>query len=247
LAVGRSVPSRDGGDDRVVSRFAAAAYVSCCTTGTDRFCRSRCVLRSVCCVLPRPAFCADRANAVPASPELELAVNLYDTRDKIRRFRPNRFCIVAENRWRVRPDDGFPLDQELWRRPPQSEAMTVGPDAEILTMGAQVQRLSSPGTDDRFLGLLRGVSFATAPPREAVDHLRRLVGKALGVLGYAAAANSLAVPASPALQRQLRQEATDCGMSLAEWAVIKLESGPPRSPASPWAYMPITDRWRTRC
>lgn len=110
-----------------------------------------------------------------------------------------------------------------------------------------VERLSNPRTDDSFHGLPRGLAVAAAPPREAVDHLRRLVGKALGVLGHAAQGESLTVPASPALQGQLRREAADRGMSLADWSVIKLESGAPGSPASPSAYMPVVDRWRTRC
>jgi hypothetical protein len=110
-----------------------------------------------------------------------------------------------------------------------------------------VERLSNPRTDDSFHGLPRGLAVATAPPREAVDHLRRLVGKALGVLGHAAPADLLTVPVSPALQGQLRGEAADRGMSLADWAGIKLESGAPRSPASPSVLMPVVDRWRTRC
>jgi hypothetical protein len=109
-----------------------------------------------------------------------------------------------------------------------------------------VERLNSSGRHDSFHGLPRGLSVATAPPREAVGRVRRLVGKALGVLGHAAPADPLLV-ASPALRGQLRREAADRGMSLAEWAVMKLESGPLRSPASPSAYMPVADRWRTRC
>ena len=109
-----------------------------------------------------------------------------------------------------------------------------------------VDRLNSSGRHDSFHGLPRGLSVATAPPREAVGRVRRVVGKALGVLGHAAPADPLLV-ASPALRGQLRREAADRGMSLAEWAVMKLESGPLRSPASPSAYMPVADRWRTRC
>ena len=109
-----------------------------------------------------------------------------------------------------------------------------------------VDRLNSSGRHDSFQGLPRGLSVATAPPREAVGRVRRLVGKALGVLGHAAPADPLLV-ASPALRGQLRREAADRGMSLAEWAVMKLESGPLRNPASPSAYMPVADRWRTRC
>ena len=48
------------------------------------------------------------------------------------------------------------------------------------------------------------------------------------MLGHAAPADSLTVLASPALQQQLRREAADRGMSLAEWAVTKLEAGPPQ-------------------
>ena len=110
-----------------------------------------------------------------------------------------------------------------------------------------VERFNRFGTDEGFPGLPRGLSVATAPPREAVDRLRRFVGKVLGVLGHAAPADPLLVPASPALRGQLRREAADRGMSVAEWAVMKLESGPLRSPASPSAYMPVVDRWRTRC
>jgi hypothetical protein len=110
-----------------------------------------------------------------------------------------------------------------------------------------VERHDSTGTDDSLHGLPRGLSVVTAPPREAVDRVRRLVGKALGVLGHAETADPLLVPASPALKGQLRREAADRGMSLAEWAVMKLESGPLPSPASPTAYMPVVDRWRTRC
>lgn len=109
-----------------------------------------------------------------------------------------------------------------------------------------VERLNSSGRHDSFHGLPRGLSVATAPPREAVGRVRRLVGKALGVLGHAASADPLLV-ASSALRGQLRREAADRGMSLAEWAVMKLESGPLRSPASPSASMPVADRWRTRC
>jgi hypothetical protein len=109
-----------------------------------------------------------------------------------------------------------------------------------------VDRLNSSGRHDSFPGLPRGLSVATAPPREAVDRVKRLVGKALGVLGHAAPIDPLLV-ASPALRGQLRREAADRGMSLPEWAVMKLESGPLRSPASPSAYMPVADRWRTRC
>jgi hypothetical protein len=109
-----------------------------------------------------------------------------------------------------------------------------------------VDRLNSSGRHDSFHGLPRGLSVATAPPREAVDRVKRLVGKALGVLGHAASADPLLV-ASPALRAQLRREAADRGVSLAEWAVMKLESGPLRSPASASAYMPVADRWRTRC
>jgi hypothetical protein len=109
-----------------------------------------------------------------------------------------------------------------------------------------VERLNSSGRHDSFHGLPRGLSVATAPPREAVGRVRRLVGKALGVLGHAASTDPLLV-ASPALRGQLRREAADRGMSLAEWAVMKLESGPLRSRASPSAYMPLADRWRTRC
>jgi hypothetical protein len=110
-----------------------------------------------------------------------------------------------------------------------------------------VERLNSSGEDDGFRGLPRGLSVATATPREALDRVRNLVEKALGALGHAAPADPLLVPASPALKEQLRREAADRGMSLAEWAVMKLESGPLRSPASPSAYMPVVDRWRTRC
>jgi hypothetical protein len=110
-----------------------------------------------------------------------------------------------------------------------------------------VERFNSFGTDDSFHGLARGWSVTTGPPREAVDRLRRSVGKVIGVLGHAAPADPLRVPASPALRRQLRREAADRGMSLAEYAVMKLESGPLRRPASPSAYMPVVDRWRTRC
>lgn len=110
-----------------------------------------------------------------------------------------------------------------------------------------VERLHSSGTNDGFHGLSRRFSVATAPPREAVDRVRRLVDKALGALGHTALADALLVPASPALKGQLRREATDRGMSLVEWAVMKLESGPLQSPASPSAYMPVTERWRTRC
>ena len=109
-----------------------------------------------------------------------------------------------------------------------------------------VERLNSSGSHDSFHGLPRGLSVATAPPREAVGRVRRVVGKALGVLGHAAPADPLLV-ASPALRGQLRREAAGRGMSLAEWAVMKLESGPLRSPASPSADMPVADRWRTRC
>jgi hypothetical protein len=109
-----------------------------------------------------------------------------------------------------------------------------------------VDRLNSSGRHDSFHGLSRGLSVATAPPLEAVGRVTRLVGKALGVLGHAAPADPLLV-ASPALRGQLRREAADRGMSLAEWAVMKLESGPLRNPASPSAYMPVADRWRTRC
>jgi hypothetical protein len=110
-----------------------------------------------------------------------------------------------------------------------------------------VERLNSSGTDDSLHGVPRGLSVAAAPPREAVDRVRRLVGKARRALGHAETADPLLLPASPALKAQLRREAADRGMSLAEWAVMKLESGPPRSPASPTAYMPVADRWRTRC
>ena len=110
-----------------------------------------------------------------------------------------------------------------------------------------VDRLNSSGRHDRFCGLPHGLSVATAPPREAVDRVRRLVGKALGVLGHAESVDPLLVPASPALKGQLRREAADRGMSVAEWAVMKLESGPLCSPASPSADMPVADRWRTRC
>ena len=109
-----------------------------------------------------------------------------------------------------------------------------------------VDRLNSSGRHDSFHGLPRGLSVATAPPREAVGRVRRLVGMALGVLGHAAPADPLLV-ASPALRGQLRREAADRGMSLAEWAVMKLESGPVCSPASPSADVPVADRWRTRC
>jgi hypothetical protein len=110
-----------------------------------------------------------------------------------------------------------------------------------------VERLNNSETDDRFLGLTRGLSVATAPPREAVDRARRLFAKALGVLVYAAPGEPLLVPASPALRGQLRREAADRGMSLAQWAVMKLASGAIRTPSSPSAYMPVADRWRTRC
>jgi hypothetical protein len=110
-----------------------------------------------------------------------------------------------------------------------------------------VERLNSSGMDDSFHGLARGLSVASAPPREAVDRVRRLVGKALGMLGHAIPAGPLLVPASPALQGQLRREAADRGMSLVEWVVMKLEFGPLRSPVSPSAYMPVVDRWHTRC
>ena len=110
-----------------------------------------------------------------------------------------------------------------------------------------VERFNRVATDDSLHGLPRGLSIATAPPREAVDRLRRFVGKVIGVLGHAAPADPLLVPASPALRRQLSREAADRGMSVAEWAVMKLESDPLRSPASPSAYMPVVDRWRTRC
>ena len=110
-----------------------------------------------------------------------------------------------------------------------------------------VERLDNSGTDDSFHGLARALSVATAPPREAVDRVRRLVGKALGVLGHAELADPLLVPVSPALQGQLRREAAEGRMSMAEWVVMKLESGPLRSPASSSAHMPVADRWRTRC
>jgi predicted HicB family RNase H-like nuclease len=110
-----------------------------------------------------------------------------------------------------------------------------------------VERLTSSGWDDIFHGLPHGLSVATVPPREAVDRIRRLLEKALSVLGHATPADPLRVPASTALKGQLRREAADRGMSLAEWAVMKLESGPLRSPASPSAYMPVANRWRTRC
>jgi hypothetical protein len=110
-----------------------------------------------------------------------------------------------------------------------------------------VDRLNSSGRHDSFPGLPRGLSVATAPPREAVDRVKRLVGKALGVLGHAAPIDPLQVPASPALKGQLRREAADRGMSVAEWAVVKLESSPLCNPASPSADMPVADRKRTRC
>jgi hypothetical protein len=69
----------------------------------------------------------------------------------------------------------------------------------------------------------------------------------IGVLGHAAPGDPLLVPASPALRGQLGREAVDRGVSLAEWAVMKLESGPLCTLASPSAYMPVVDRWRTRC
>ena len=109
-----------------------------------------------------------------------------------------------------------------------------------------VERLNSSGRHDSFHRLPRGLSVATAP-REAVDRVRRLVGKALGVLGHAAPVDPLLVPASPALNGRLRREAADRGMSVAEWAVMKLESDPLCSPASPSADMTVADRWRTRC
>ena len=110
-----------------------------------------------------------------------------------------------------------------------------------------VDRLNSSGTHDSFHGLPRGLSVATAPPREAVDRVKRLVGKALGVLGHAAPVDPLQVPASPTVKGQLRREAADRGMSVAEWAVMKLESSPLCNPASPSADMPVADRKRTRC
>ena len=110
-----------------------------------------------------------------------------------------------------------------------------------------VEPLNSSGKHDSFHGLPRGLSVATAPPREAVDRVRRLVGKALGALGHAAPVDPLLVPTSPALKGQLRREAADRGMSVAEWAVMKLESAPLCGPASPSADMPMADPWRTRC
>ena len=90
------------------------------------------------------------------------------------------------------------------------------------------------------------VDCRSRPPRPR-GRLRRFVGKVIGVLGHAAPTDPLVVPASPALRRQLSREAADHGMSLAQWAVMKLESDALRSPASPPAYMPVVDRWRTRC
>ncbi|HUO38779.1 MAG TPA: hypothetical protein VMU34_13475 [Mycobacterium sp.] len=88
----------------------------------------------------------------------------------------------------------------------------------------------------------------TSTPRDAVDLVRKLIGKAADMLGVPVAAGSLLLPASPDLQARLRREAAQHGMSLTDWAVAKLgfESGQLVAGSSS-GRPPIVERWRTRC